>query len=248
MNIVGVSGKPFWDLSGFVSEDYLRYVHKEIRNDMIEGEYTYTGGFHGSTSRNIPGIDPDNHDYGNLIVKMSSEQLAEYVAIGGAEYADYTAEELLSIVPNERQKRYLKLEMGAYFPWQMYKQVYPSPEFTGLDGIMKRFPMLGRLIDALKFAEIHKVDILGVDPYHKLTLHRDWPELPKRIPEFIHITPHREKKLFLYDKRSKQKVYLPPVCYFNNYDFHGADPLPYFTYSIRVEGVFGGNIRSHINK
>jgi hypothetical protein len=62
--------------------------------------------------------------------------------------------------------------------------------------------------------------------------------------QFIWINPLSNKKFYI--KNESKKIYLESrFCYFDNANVHGADPVDYSTFSIKIDGIFS---KSFLNK
>lgn len=65
--------------------------------------------------------------------------------------------------------------------------------------------------------------------------------------EFIHIRPKTCKPFYLWDEVNKKRTYMTPrVIWFNDNDWHGGDPVPYRTYSLRIDGKFTKEFKEKI--
>ena len=55
----------------------------------------------------------------------------------------------------------------------------------------------------------------------------------------IMLSPARNKRSFIYDQENDKKYYVDSNCYvFHDLNYHGVDPNPEWTYTIRVDGIF----------
>lgn len=257
MAIHGLGGAPSVDLSAHIPTQDLESIHREICVALVRLPTTYTGGFHASTGRLLDAGYPESYDYGRLILDMEDWQREAYLALAPEQPHAEVNEALLSRVPNHRQKQFLKVALGAYFPWQTYLRVFPGIRDRGTLDLrgphrMSRqvegaLPRLLAWVESLPLESVDKLDILGLDPHQGAVIHRDWPTPPSKPSEFIHVTPQRNKRLFVYDPDSGTKHYCPALaCTFNNFDYHGVEPGPTFSYSIRVEGTFDDSLREWI--
>ena len=65
--------------------------------------------------------------------------------------------------------------------------------------------------------------------------------------EFIHIRPKTCKPFYLWDEVNKKRTYMTSrVIWFNDNDWHGGDPVPYRTYSLRIDGKFTKEFKEKI--
>jgi hypothetical protein len=101
------------------------------------------------------------------------------------------------------------------------------------------------------FEEIGRIVVFLNDPGSVPIEHRDYPDGVSRKDQFIWISPLGSKKFYIRDDSTK--VYFESrFCYFDNANIHGAEPVDYSTFSIRVDGKFSKvflnktNLNTHI--
>jgi hypothetical protein len=57
----------------------------------------------------------------------------------------------------------------------------------------------------------------------------------------INFNPGGYRSVFIYDSLNDNKIFLPKdykLYAYNTSDYHGVDPLPHFSYTIRVDGKY----------
>ena len=60
-----------------------------------------------------------------------------------------------------------------------------------------------------------------------------------QIAQSISFDPRGTKRFYLADPRNENHTLVEaPIYWFNDMDYHGVEPDPFFRYSIRVDGVF----------
>jgi hypothetical protein len=98
------------------------------------------------------------------------------------------------------------------------------------------FPNLIPWIKQLPFREIGRILIFITHQYKHSDLHYDRRDEPfDGRHHFIWLNPNSRKKFFIVDGYNKE--YLDTkAAFFDTSYLHGADPVPYTTYSIRVDG------------
>jgi hypothetical protein len=99
------------------------------------------------------------------------------------------------------------------------------------------------LLRALPFREIGRAILFGLDANDHAPVHRDTAPVPrpssKEILHNITLCPRADKRFFLADVERTTKLHVTSKMYwFNDMDWHGVEPDPFFRYSIRVDGVF----------
>ena len=110
----------------------------------------------------------------------------------------------------------------------------------------KYFPELINFINNAPFKEYGRIEIFVCDanngvPEHLDAMDEDDPN--KEPGDFLWFTPRgNDKKFYVRDNQGK-KHYASHISWFNERDLHGSDPVPYSTYSIRVDGIFKEEFR-----
>jgi Rieske 2Fe-2S family protein len=92
----------------------------------------------------------------------------------------------------------------------------------------------------LPFREIGRCVLFGLEANDHAPVHRDTePGTKAEIDHSISICPRANKRFFLMDPDRTYKTIIDSnVYWFNDMDWHGVEPDPFFRYSIRVDGVF----------
>lgn len=92
------------------------------------------------------------------------------------------------------------------------------------------------------FQEYGRVMFFFSEPNSAGKIHRDYPEHAIHSPSdmFLWISGPVEKRIFVYDKDTGEKVYSPSrAVIFDNCNFHGTENLNDSTaWSLRVDGIF----------
>jgi Rieske 2Fe-2S family protein len=92
----------------------------------------------------------------------------------------------------------------------------------------------------LPFREIGRVVLFGLEANDHAPLHRDTvPGSRDEVEHCITLCPRRNKRFYLADPGITKRLHVStPLYWFNDMDWHGVEPDPFFRYSIRVDGVF----------
>lgn len=185
-----------------------------------------------------------------------------YKDVGLAEHEleAWETESMQSMTFAERQ-RYLRFAKGAYHPWAVCLALTTnsswSHKMSPKDKVVtdEARSMFKRTIDVIYslpiFESIGRICIFGVDPSQHVTCHRD--ENPEKWPvndELLMVSPRGNKKFYVYDPEKKQRHYISSDVrsyIFHDLNFHGVDPLPYFTYTIRIDGLYTDEFRSSLH-
>ncbi|HEU4405375.1 MAG TPA: hypothetical protein VFS43_08815 [Polyangiaceae bacterium] len=159
-----------------------------------------------------------------------------------------------------RQMLYLKYRYGVYFPWKVFYQFIPTnywhekssgagKAFT--DEARAVFPKTVAFVRSLPFREIGRCNLMGLEANDEGTVHRDGdPDGQGEPDHFVTFCPgRRDKRLYLWDEPNRRKTFVRGRAYwFNDFDYHGVEPDPYFRYSIRVDGVFEPSFVRHLER
>ncbi len=251
----GVWGRPFVDLERLLELSGLQEVHREITESLACVPVSYTGGSHRSMGITPPS-QPDGAfgDYGEALAAMTEAERERFVALadddlGGGPQAAFLYGEEGERELSPRQMSFLKYRFGVYFPWQVFFEMMPNrywnEKSSGQGKAFSRlalhfFPKTIELVRSLPFSEMGRCNVMGLDPYHHGTIHRDAEPGAQPEPDhFILLCPAGNKRLFLWDEARRTRTYVCSRAYwFNDADYHGVAAAPYFRYSIRVDGIF----------
>ena len=82
--------------------------------------------------------------------------------------------------------------------------------------------------------------IFGLEANNHAPLHRDSePGQALSVAQSISFSPRGNKRLYLVDPEGGSRTVVgAPAYWFNDMDYHGVLPNPFFRYSLRVNGVF----------
>jgi hypothetical protein len=110
------------------------------------------------------------------------------------------------------------------------------------------FPELMDFIQTLPFERFGRAFIIYDFDGFEEPVHRDHGD-PDLTQEFMWLRPNLTKRFYIYDKRQKEKHFVAShSAWFDTRHFHGTDPSPGLSLSIRVDGVFRESLRSVIRE
>ena len=254
--IVGLFGRPFVSLDDLFDLSPLDAMHDEICSALARMPTTYTGGSHRSMGIMPPGFEAEAQvDYQELIRGLDDAQFAIFASLAFDPAATLAARAQGKEFGEERhvplshpQMLWLKMRHRVYFPWKLFAELIPSWRWEDKADPGKRFTtqaeaLLPRTIDfvrKLPFVHIGRCNILGLEAHDHGTVHRDGWHKPGRKPDsFLTISPSGAKRLFVQNETTGERVTVTGrVIWFNDHDFHGVHPDPFFRYSMRVDGPF----------
>lgn len=252
--LAGIHGQPFVDLEPLLDLSALPALHEEICEGLARVPTSYTGGSHRSLGVVPPELAREVHgDYGEVLRSLDREQRRRLVALADdpedLDPEDYHPGEEQEHSLSRRQMLWLKLRHGVYFPWQVYLEMIPNhywhQKSSGEGKAFTReartfFPRTVEFVQRLPFRELGRCNVMGLDPFHHGTVHRDAdPARQRDPPHFITFCPAGNKRLFLLDRvRGERHEIRSRAYWFNDADYHGVAPDPFFRYSVRVDGRF----------
>lgn len=118
----------------------------------------------------------------------------------------------------------------------------------------KNFPTLVNVIKQLPFEGIGRVILFMTEANNDTVPHYDAGSQKQREEkghdDFVWFTTSPfHKKIFVMDGETKEKIYSDPtkkLVWFNEMDFHGTDAVPFFSFSIRVDGKFIPEVKNKL--
>jgi Rieske 2Fe-2S family protein len=253
----GLFGLPWVDLGHLLDDAALDAVDREVTRGLLRVESSFTGG----TLKWMGVVAPWKMDDGYAdamltALGLSDEDLRELVSLADDPDAiDVSDRARLRLGDetdhpfNRAQMRWLSLRHGVYFPWKVCyhllenerwedKHSGAGKDFT--DEAKEVFPETVRIVRSLPFTEIGRVVIFGVEPNDHAPLHRDTePKKAMSVAQSISIDPRGTKRFYLCNAEDAEPAVVDArVYWFNDMDYHGVLPDPFFRYSIRIDGVF----------
>jgi Rieske 2Fe-2S family protein len=257
MKLCGIWGRPYVDLSPVIDTSEFDALDEEIMCALPEVEPSYTGGSLKWMGVTAPWVDRDPYaDYMRVIEGFSREELLRFVSYGAApenfdpdhpgktHFGDETDNPL-----SRKQMLYLKYRYGVYFPWKVCYHLLENDRWEDKhsgegkdfsDEARRLFPRTVAFVERLPFVEIGRVVLFGIEANDHAPAHRDSePGKTLAIAQSISFSPRQDKRFYVCDPTGEQKTIIEaPIYWFNDMDYHGVLPDPFFRYSIRVDGVF----------
>jgi len=252
--ITGIFGRPYLRLERYLDLSTLPAVHDEICLGLTQVPVDYTGGSHRSMGIVPPSLQGESwRDYGEVIREMTDADFATFRRLGDDPSAIDEDQregfgEERDVPLSRRQMLWLKVRFGVYFPWKVFVELIPNrywgdkanPEGKSFTRAAKTFfPKTIAFAQSLPFASIGRCNIMGLEANDFGTVHRDADPTTEAPSPFISVAPVPGKRLYLWDEDARAKLAVEGTAYwFNDGDYHGVDPDPFFRYSIRIDGAF----------
>jgi hypothetical protein len=255
--LCGIWGKPYLDLSSHIDTSSFGAIDRELSLGLAQVEPSYTGGSLKWLGVLAPWVDADPYaDLGRVIADFSGQEFADFVSLADEpgdfdleRRADYRFGDETEHPLSARQMRYLKYRHGVYFPWQVCYHFLENERWDDKhSGAGKSFepeaeqlfPTTVAFIRSLPFVEIGRAVLFGLDANDHAPAHRDSePGSSLEIAQSISFAPRAGKRFYVCDPQNQERHTVPaPIYWFNDMDYHGVEPDPFFRYSIRVDGVF----------
>jgi len=113
---------------------------------------------------------------------------------------------------------------------------------------IRLFPKLVNFINNLPIEGLGRAMIMSIDANKEVTTHIDNQFINgQEVPDFdrlLNISFGNKKRLYMYDSETKRKEYFKgKINWIDVRDYHGIDPSPTFTYSVRVDAKLNKNFR-----
>lgn len=252
--IHGIFGKPYAILDYLVDPATLQTVDQEIIAGLPHAQVGQTG----ATLKWMGVVAPWRMNDGfrdamDAIRAMSAADFEEFIQLGeypgGVIACDTVFGDETDYPFSATQITFLTERHCVYFPWKVCVHLLENHRWEDkhlgfgkafTESALRLFPNTVELVRSLPFCEIGRVVLFGLQPNDHAPLHRDSePGVSLSIAQSISIDPRGAKGLFLQNSEDEAGVVLGANLYwFNDMDYHGVAPAPYFRYSIRIDGVF----------
>lgn len=254
----GIWGKPFVDLSREIDTSAFAEIDREITLGLARVDTGYTGGSLKWMGVVAPWQVGDGYvDLMHAIRQMDRDEWDDLVSLAddpeafdGERFREYTFGDETDHPLNLAQMRWLKMRHGVYFPWKVCYHLLENERWEDKhsgegkafsEEAREVFPRTVAFIESLPFTEIGRAVLFGVEANDHAPYHRDSePGKAEGIAQSISFAPGARKKRFALRSGAEGEplVVDAKVYWFNDMDWHGVEPDPYFRYSIRVDGVF----------
>ncbi len=255
--LCGIWGEPFIDLDPVIDTSELPAIDREICLALTDLEASYTGGSLKWMGVVAPFVHDDGYaDLGEVILRLPREEWLDLVSLADdpsvfdvERRADFTFGDETDHPLTRRQMLWLKMRHGVYFPWKVcyhllengtWEDKHSGAGKAFSEGAERLLPRTVAFVKRLPFTEIGRCVLFGIEANDHAPVHRDSePGKTLTIPHTINFDPRGGKRFVLCDAEGGERVEVrSKVYWFNDMDYHGVEPDPFFRYSIRVDGVF----------
>lgn len=101
------------------------------------------------------------------------------------------------------------------------------------------FPGLRKFLeDSEIFSEIGRIIIFLTERGAEAEIHCDYADGKSRRDQYVWFNPNKAKKFFVLNENFKKQYLTGVANVFDSATWHGGDPAPHATFTIRVDGVF----------
>jgi hypothetical protein len=146
---------------------------------------------------------------------------------------------------NQETRKYRIFKREIDIPWTFAVALKPNryetrdQDIKPWSSVAKKTPYTKHVIEnKMGFETVGRVMIYGSWAGSSVPVHVD--EVYQKQVLHINFNPGHSRPVYVWDPITRKKIYKPEeykFYTFNTMDYHGVDPLPYFTYTIRVDGV-----------
>lgn len=253
----GIWGRPFVDLARFVDVDALASLDDEITLGLVSAKTLPTGGSLKWMGVTAPSVNADPYvDYMQVIEKLGVDDLRELVALAddprafrGLDLARVRFGDETDHPLNEAQARFLVYRHRVYFPWDVSFHFLENDRWEDKnrgagkawsEEARELFPRTVEFLRALPFREVGRCLLFGLRAHQHAPLHRDAePGSTESLGHAMSLCPRGDKRFYLATPdEARTEIVRAKAYWFNDMDWHGVLPDPFFRYSIRVDGVF----------
>lgn len=239
------NGEPILDMSRLVTPEKLIELDREIVVGLAKTRNAFLSVGHELTR-------------GDAELSLYDHSFKD-VGIAEKELEPWELETMKSMTYGQQQK-FLRYAKGAYHPWSVCLPLTPNSMWLSkmetenkspTPEAVELFPCTLEFVASLPiFKAIGRICIFGVDPGQHVTCHRDFdPDEWQMNDELLMLSPRGAKRFYVFDPRTKMKHYTSPevkAYIFHDLNYHGADSLPYFTYTLRIDGIYTDEFRASI--
>lgn len=236
----GVNGKPYIDTDQFVNIEELKSLRYKIYAALSKSQPIVSEYFKSENEF------LDERDLQNLInfagaplVPLYPKHM-EFMEMDSSDPRRVIYESLTEV----EQRIFLKLMGGSQpFSTLVLKTQYEWQENA------KQFPELCNWINKLPFETVKRAVFYVIEGLNPTVIHAD-----KNLPDhkthgteilWCRITPN--KSFFIYDKEKNYKHQVTSTsCFFNERDYHGADPINHLSVSLKMWGTFTEEFREKV--
>lgn len=234
---VGPDHLPFINLEPFLDTSNYDEFHDEVNIalSLIE-DYTFPN-VNGTIPEELQEFEGQTHPSNILHYIEQHDPTGKHLAI-------------INSLPQKQQKlKYATYALGAAQAWHFSVFLLQNEYLTKSD-VSKRtmgknghhFPnVLSYVENVLPFKHVSRAILFSTFQGSEMICHRDWIRTESNTAHHICFNFGPGRRAFVYDCDAEKKIHVEEGCrayLFNDQDYHGVSAIPYFAYTIRVDGEF----------
>lgn len=229
--VTGINGQVYLDLTKYCDFD-LDKIDNEVCLALSDADL--------SKYPTVTGLTPPGLQNSKYPIIFENQYLYEFD----------DDRKILENMTQMQIRKYLFFKKKISIPWFFILDLKPNTfkdrknDKQPWSDFANKLQYTKQCIEQMPFKEIGRVVIYGSWPDSHVPCHRD--ELPtKDFGHHINFNPGGYRPLYVYDCETQTKNYLPDSYKFyalNTSDYHGVDPLPHFSYTIRVDGIYNDGV------
>lgn len=234
---VGPDHLPFLDMEPHLDTSKFDDFHDEVNIALsLIDDYTFPN-VNGSIPEELQQFKGQTHPMDMLHYIERYDPTGKHLAI-------------INSLPLKQQKiKYATYAMGAAQSWNFSVFLLQNEYITKSDNSKRTlgknanfFPhVLSYIVNDLPFELVNRAILFSTFPNTEMICHRDWVRTDSNTMHHICFNFGPGRKAFVYDCDTMEKTFVKEGCRaytFNDQDYHGVNPVPQFTYTIRVDGEF----------
>ena len=235
-NVLGVSGKPFVDVSSIIDGHDLDAINDEICYALSKEPNRPLATLAGHPPKELWSSDLPKFE-NEYLYKLQDNQTRAKI------------QSKLNSLSEQERRWYLLFRGEITTPWLFSVSLMQGtflersnskgrpPQY---ESIMDHLPLTQKLIESLPFKSLGRIVIYGSYPGAGVPPHRDW-EYSEDLCHQININPGGYRPVYIYDAVKEEKLFLKKgvrAYILNTLDIHGVESVPRFSYTLRVDGTF----------
>jgi len=234
---IGPDHLPFLDMEPYLDTSKFAEFHDEVNLALSQiWDYNFP---------NVNGIVPKE-------LRWFEEQTQPLHMLYHIEYYDPTGRHRANLAKLETKAekiKYCTFAMGAVQPWYFSLFLLYNEYITRQEESLRKFgehaelfpQIIDYFLNHLPFKYVSRAILFATFPGAEVICHRDIIQTGENLDHHFCFNFGKGRRAYVYDCNTREKVFVRDECrayMFNDRDYHGVEAVPYFTYTIRVDGQF----------